>query len=95
MRTFSLSGIFNRFFPARVTFAPVKPVIGQMLAYGIYAVNVSGQFDTENNMQKGTRPVNTRNSETEIYGTNGVHPATSGYLQIADAAYRAMVKMLS
>ena len=61
----------------------------------VYAVNVSGQFDTEHNMQTGTRPVNTRNSETETYGTNGVHPATSGYLQIADAAYRAMVKMLS
>ena len=52
---------------------------------------VSGQFDTLHNMQKGTRAVNVRNSETEVYQTNGVHPASSGYLQIADATYREMV----
>lgn len=52
---------------------------------------VSGQFDTIHNMQKGTRAVNVRNSETEVYQTNGVHPANSGYLQIADATYREMV----
>ena len=51
-------------------------------------INISGQFDSENNMQTGTRQVNIRNSKTEVYGTNGVHPATEGYLQIADAVYR-------
>jgi hypothetical protein len=51
-------------------------------------VNISGQFDTENNMQTGTRAVNARNAKTETYGTNGVHPANEGYLQIADAVYR-------
>ena len=54
-------------------------------------VNISGQFDTEHNMPEGTRTVNTRNSETETYQTNGIHPAISGYYQIADAATRAYV----
>lgn len=55
----------------------------------VYHINVSGQFDTKYNMLTATRPVNTRNSTTETYQANGVHPATSGKLQIADAAYRS------
>lgn len=51
-------------------------------------INIAGQFDSENNMQTGTRQVNVRNSKTEVYGANGVHPATEGYLQIANAVYR-------
>jgi len=51
-------------------------------------INISGQFDTENNMMEWTRPVNARNSKTETYQSNGVHPAQSGSFQIADAAYR-------
>lgn len=51
-------------------------------------INIAGQFDSENNIKTSTRQVNVRNSKTEIYGANGVHPATEGYLQIADAAYR-------
>ena len=57
-------------------------------------VNVSGQFDTENNMQTGTRPVNTRNSKIETYQINGVHPNTNGYYQIADSCYRDFVHKL-
>ena len=57
-------------------------------------INIAGQFDTENNMLTSTRPVNVRNSETEVYGTNGVHPATSGQLQIADAVYRHLSQNL-
>lgn len=57
-------------------------------------VNLAGQFDSENNMQTSTRQVNTRNSKTEIYGTNGVHPANEGYLQIADAVYRHITHLL-
>ena len=57
-------------------------------------VNLAGQFDSENNMRTGTRQVNTRNSKTEIYGTNGVHPADEGYLQIADAVYRHITHLL-
>jgi len=61
----------------------------------VYHINISGQFDTEHNMQTGTRTVNTRNAETETYQTNGVHPAESGYLQIADAAYRSIIGLLN
>ena len=35
------------------------------------------------------RTVNKRNSNKEFFGGNGVHPADSGYLQIADVFYRA------
>ena len=57
-------------------------------------INIAGQFDTENNMRTSTRLVNTRNPNTETYQSNGVHPAESGYLQIADAAYRAITGLL-
>lgn len=59
-----------------------------------FFVNVSGQFDTEHNMMTGTRQVNTRNSTTETYQKNGVHPAVSGYYQIADACYRDFMHRL-
>lgn len=60
----------------------------------VYHVNLSGQFDTEHNMPQSTRAVNTRNSETETYQSNGIHPANSGYLQIADATTRHFVSIL-
>lgn len=46
------------------------------------------QFDSDNNMPEALKPVNTRNSKTEWVGSNGVHPSTAGYYQIADVAYR-------
>ena len=55
-------------------------------------INISGQFDSENNMPYAYKCVNTRSSVTEKIGTNGVHPLTEGYLQIADAVYRNLVK---
>ena len=51
-------------------------------------VNISAQFDSENNMPEADRPVNLRSTKTEKVGTNGVHPAVEGYYQIADAVYR-------
>ena len=51
-------------------------------------INIAGQFDSENNIITSTRQVNVRNSKTEIYGANGVHPAYAGSMQIADAVYR-------
>ena len=51
-------------------------------------MNISGQFDTEYNMQSKAMAVNTRNTATEKVGSNGVHPAFYGYCQIADAVYR-------
>lgn len=61
----------------------------------VSCISIAGQFDTENNMFESTRPVNVRNSRTETYQTNGVHPAPSGYYQIADAAYRNFVHKLN
>lgn len=58
-------------------------------------VNIAGQFDTKYNMPTGTTQVNTRNTETVTYQINGVHPAQSGYFQIADACYRDFVHKLS
>lgn len=51
-------------------------------------VNISAQFDSENNMPETDKPVNLRSAKTEKVGTNGVHPAVEGYYQIADAVYR-------
>lgn len=59
----------------------------------VFSIQLSGQFDSENNMQTDTRPVNRRNTKTEVYGINGVHPALSGYLQIADAMYRKFMSI--
>lgn len=83
----------------------VRGVFGLNLAYQEFAnregykdfvefVNISGQFDSENNMQDELVKVNTRSTKTELRGTNGVHPATEGYYQIADVAYRQLVKDL-
>ena len=55
-------------------------------------INVSGQFDSENNMPQTATAVNLRNTKTELIGNNGVHPAPEGYLQISDAAIRWLIK---
>jgi len=55
-------------------------------------INVSGQFDSENNFPYTEKPVNVRSKVTEKIGTNGLHPLKEGYFQIADAVYRNMVK---
>ena len=60
----------------------------------VTTINIAGQFDTENNMPESTRTVNARNSKEETYQTNGVHPDTTGYYQIADAAYRDLINKL-
>ena len=55
-------------------------------------VDVASQFDSENNMLESETMVNTRNtSKMEWRGTNGVHPANTGYMQIADVVYRKVV----
>jgi hypothetical protein len=55
-------------------------------------INISCQFDSEYNMSSALAPVNSRNATTEQRGANGVHPATPGYLQIADAVWRDFVR---
>ncbi len=84
----------------------VRSVMGMNLAYQQMAhedefkdyvefINVSGQFDSENNMPRQSKPVNTRCTTTEQVGTNGVHPSLDGYYQIGDAAFRSMVGELT
>ena len=60
----------------------------------VYFLQISGQFDSENNMPIYERNVNVRNDTKEKYGGNGVHPANSGYYQIADAEYRHLTHLL-
>jgi len=60
----------------------------------VYHVNLAGQFDTEHNMLTATRQVNARNTEIEVYQSNGVHPAYTGSMQIADAIYRDITARL-
>ena len=55
-------------------------------------VHMSGQFDSENNYPYIEKRVNSRCPTTERLDTNGVHPAPCGYLQMADAIYRNLVK---
>lgn len=54
-------------------------------------VNVSSQFDSENNMPETDKAVNARSTKTEKIGTNGVHPSTEGYYQIGDVVFRDFV----
>lgn len=60
----------------------------------IESINISGQFDTEHNMPAMSINVNIRSSEQVTVQSNGVHPATSGYLQIADAVLRNICSRL-
>ena len=66
----------------------------------VYSINVSGQFDTEYNMMTNadtgtTIYANTRSDIEITRQINGIHPAVSGQMQIADAAYREMIFLLS
>lgn len=55
-------------------------------------IDTSLQVDSLYNMPDYSRAVNTRNStETEVVGSNGVHPATDGQYQIADSSYRHFI----
>lgn len=57
----------------------------------VHYADVACEFDSENNMPQASVQVNTRNSATEMRGTNGVHPSNDGQYQIADVAYRYIV----
>ena len=58
-------------------------------------VNISAQFDTEYNMMFAEQIANTRSDQKINIQTNGVHPATSGYYQIADVAIRNIATKLN
>jgi lysophospholipase L1-like esterase len=56
-------------------------------ADGIYLIPINANLDTEHNMLTETVAVNSRNTDTIVRQSNGVHPATSGFYQIADTIY--------
>ena len=51
-------------------------------------IDFSSQFDTEYNNPGASKAVNTRSATTETIGSDGIHPDTEGYYQLADAVYR-------
>jgi hypothetical protein len=54
----------------------------------IFIVPSNTALDTVNNMSRASSaPVNSRSAVTSTRQNNGVHPATSGYQQIADAIW--------
>jgi hypothetical protein len=80
----------------------VRSVNGLRLAYQQLAnspsysnyvgyVDIACQFDSENNIPYALARVNSRNTNTEPRGINGIHPDTSGLQQIADAAFRDFI----
>lgn len=56
---------------------------------------MGAQFDAEYGYPTSSTAVNVRSATTETRQTNGIHPTTSGTLQIADVAYREVVRWLS
>nr|DAZ00991.1 MAG TPA: GDSL-esterase, psychrotrophic, monoethylphosphonate, HYDROLASE.35A [Caudoviricetes sp.] len=54
-------------------------------------VNAHAQFDSVNGYPYIETKVNTRSDLTEMLGTNGVHPSNTGYWQISDALFRAIL----
>ncbi len=60
-----------------------------------YYCDTKAQFDTEYMMPYEMTPVNTRSTVKEMRGNNALHPLPSGYLQIGDAYYRTLVRVLN
>ena len=54
---------------------------------GIEIIPVNLALDTKNNMSTVTEDTNARNTDQITRQSNGVHPATSGYYQMADAVW--------
>lgn len=56
-------------------------------ASGVYLVPLNANLDTRHNMLTESVPANARSPVLVTRQSNGVHPADSGYWQIADACY--------
>ena len=59
----------------------------------VYLVPINANIDTANNFPTTLASVNSRNSNSITRITNGVHPANSGYCQIADSIYAWLKNM--
>jgi lysophospholipase L1-like esterase len=60
---------------------------GKEISDNIYLISTNLNLDTVNNMVVTTAALNSRNSTTYSRQSDTVHPAASGYYQIADAIY--------
>ena len=85
----------TRFYAMEYNEALEKLVTNDEFSTYCYYVDTKGQFDSKYNLPHIAKAVNTRNSMTELFGTNGVHPSTEGYYQIGDAFFRGLVKVLN
>ncbi|HIX75775.1 MAG TPA: hypothetical protein H9977_12195, partial [Candidatus Parabacteroides intestinipullorum] len=54
-------------------------------------IDNNAQFDCQNVYPTEERPAGDYESETEIVGTNGVHPTDVGYWQVAAGIFRALI----
>lgn len=61
---------------------------------GCYIVNSMCEVDQDNAFPVGNRVVNYRSSDTEVIGTNGIHPTNTGYLMLADSVFRCLCHIL-
>lgn len=59
-----------------------------------YFANVAAEIDQEDSFPMNTRLKNLRTTETEVYGSNGLHPTNKGYMMAADAMFRCFVNVV-
>lgn len=60
----------------------------------VQAIDLPAQFDTENNYPKAEMPVHAYTDETELVGTNALHPTREGQEQIAAIFFRYLAGRL-
>ena len=64
-----------------------KAIFDLLASSNVYLLPYCASLDTVNNMYSTVVAANSRNATTVTRQSNGVHPAASGYLQIADVVY--------
>ncbi len=72
--------------------ARLQELVSKHSSYAVYSP-VMEEFDAEYGYPIKTTPVNNRTSETEVIGTNAVHPTGAGSYMVADAIYRTINAM--
>lgn len=93
---YNASGNFSWGYGIKYTFQNYMAQIDKYLSDNnmdgyVTIVNWTDEFDSENDFLQTTKPVNTRSTQTEVFGQNGIHPSNVGYMQMADSAVRHFV----
>ena len=70
----------------------LQELVASYSSYAHYSP-VMEEFDAEYGYPTKNAPVNNRASETEVVGTNAVHPTDAGSYMVADAIYRTINAM--